>query len=120
MLLLLLGVSTSGWAAETYSFTGQSAESSAGMLNLRARFYDPEVGSFLSNNPIGINGGLHLYSYTSSNPVNGIDPLGFDFAKLEPKKKFWSYRRGVFVHVVGYTILPIVFVISDLRGAALF
>ena len=46
------------------------------------------------------------------------------FAKLEPMKRFWGERGGVVVHVIGYTVLPIVFgivlIVSGVRGAALF
>lgn len=42
-----------------------------------ARYYDPEVGRFLSEDPIGFEGGdVNLYNYTSGNPVNWVDPYG--------------------------------------------
>lgn len=48
-----------------------------GLLYMRARYYDPEVGRFISKDPIGFAGGdLNLYAYVQSNPVNGVDPLG--------------------------------------------
>ncbi len=48
-----------------------------GLLYMRARFYDPEVGRFISKDPIGFAGGdLNLYAYVFNNPVNEIDPLG--------------------------------------------
>jgi RHS repeat-associated protein len=47
-----------------------------GLLYMRARYYDPEVGRFISKDPIGILGGLNLYGYVQNNPVNGIDPEG--------------------------------------------
>ena len=51
-----------------------------GLLYMRARFYDPEVGRFISKDPIGFAGGdLNLYSYVANNPVNWIDPEGLLF-----------------------------------------
>jgi len=47
-----------------------------GLLYMRARFYDPEIGRFISKDPIGFAGGLNLYAYTGNNPVNRVDPLG--------------------------------------------
>lgn len=44
---------------------------------MRARFYDAEVGRFLSKDPIGFEGGdWNLYAYVGGNPVIGIDPSG--------------------------------------------
>jgi len=46
---------------------------------MRARYYDPEVGRFVSEDPIGFEGGdVNLYAYVGGNPVLRIDPLGTD------------------------------------------
>src|SRR3990170_5353633 len=47
-----------------------------GLLYMRARYYDPEVGRFISKDPIGFAGGVNLYNYVDGNPVNFIDPYG--------------------------------------------
>ncbi|MGA1867044.1 MAG: RHS repeat-associated core domain-containing protein [bacterium] len=48
-----------------------------GLLFMRARYYDPEIGRFLTQDPIGFAGGdLNLYVYVRNNPVNFIDPYG--------------------------------------------
>ena len=47
-----------------------------GLLYMRARYYDPEVGRFISKDPIGFAGGVNLYNYVGGNPVNWIDPQG--------------------------------------------
>jgi uncharacterized protein RhaS with RHS repeats len=44
---------------------------------MRARYYDPEVGRFISEDPIGFDGGdVNLMAYVQNNPVNLVDPLG--------------------------------------------
>ncbi len=43
---------------------------------MRARYYDPQLGRFLSEAPIGISGGLNLYAYAGNDPVNAADPSG--------------------------------------------
>jgi RHS repeat-associated protein len=50
-----------------------------GLLYMRARYYDPEVGRFISKDPIGYEGGLNLYGYGSNNPENLVDPTGLSY-----------------------------------------
>ena len=42
----------------------------------RARYYDPIRSRFISEDPLGLQGGLHLQAYVQNDPVNLIDPLG--------------------------------------------
>lgn len=46
------------------------------MLCFWARWYDPITGRWLSNDPIGISGGLNQYVFCANNPVNFRDPFG--------------------------------------------
>ncbi|HAE8459297.1 TPA_asm: RHS repeat-associated core domain-containing protein, partial [Salmonella enterica subsp. enterica serovar Wien] len=39
------------------------------------RYYAPECGRFVSQDPIGLAGGINLYSY-APNPIKWMDPLG--------------------------------------------
>jgi uncharacterized protein RhaS with RHS repeats len=43
---------------------------------MRARYYDANLGRFVSEDPIGHNGGLNLYAYVGGNPVMAVDPWG--------------------------------------------
>ncbi|MFH1376195.1 MAG: RHS repeat-associated core domain-containing protein, partial [Candidatus Woesearchaeota archaeon] len=47
-----------------------------GLIYMRARYYDSEIGRFISRDPIGILGGLNLYVYCDNNPINYVDPFG--------------------------------------------
>src|SRR5215469_12955579 len=42
----------------------------------RARYYDPSVGRFISEDPIGINGGVNFYRYVRNSALNMTDPAG--------------------------------------------
>lgn len=47
-----------------------------GLYYVRARWYDPAVGRFLSEDPAGFAGGANPYTFANEDPVNGADPSG--------------------------------------------
>ena len=48
-----------------------------GFYSMRARYYDPAAGRFISEDPLGFDGGdVNLYVYAGNNPVNRVDPEG--------------------------------------------
>ncbi len=63
-----------------YGYTGEWWEDGAGLLYLRARYYEPVTGRFVSRDPwkgdVGQPGTLHRYGYTLNSPVGNIDPSG--------------------------------------------
>jgi RHS repeat-associated protein len=48
----------------------------SGQLYKRNRYYDPVNGRFTQEDPIGLAGGLNLYGFAGSEPVNNDDPFG--------------------------------------------
>ncbi|NDO83943.1 type IV secretion protein Rhs [Citrobacter sp. NCU1] len=56
-------------------YAGQYADSETGLHYNLFRYYDPQVGRFIVQDPIGLNGGWNLYQY-APNPIRWIDPLG--------------------------------------------
>jgi RHS repeat-associated protein len=65
-----------GTVDQPYTYTGREFDSESGLYYHRARYYDSATGRWLQKDPIGIEGGLNLYSYTDDDPVNYIDPFG--------------------------------------------
>ena len=64
--------------ATTYRYTGREYDEETGLYYYRNRWYDPEVGRFISEDPIGFAGGdINLYGYVGNNPLNFIDPFGY-------------------------------------------
>ena len=56
-------------------YPGQYYDRETGLHYNRHRYYDPETGRFISPDPIGLAGGLNLYSY-APNTTGWSDPLG--------------------------------------------
>lgn len=56
-------------------FRGQYFDAETGLHYNRFRYYSPEVGRFVSNDPIGLLGGENLFAY-APNPIMWVDPLG--------------------------------------------
>lgn len=73
------GVSvTSKQTFSPYTYTGREWDKETGLYYYRARYYDPMEGRFIQKDPIGFRGGdVNLFAYTSNNPINYTDPLGF-------------------------------------------
>jgi RHS repeat-associated protein len=60
-----------------YQFTGREFDNFTGLQYSRARWYDANLGRFISEDPIGFAGGdINLYGYVKNNPVNFIDSTG--------------------------------------------
>jgi len=68
--------STPFWIKQPYTFTGREFDYETGLYYYRARYYDPQVGRFITRDPIGFVGGINQYVYTRNNPINLIDPWG--------------------------------------------
>ncbi len=69
---LQVGASLSG-----YAFTGREWEPEAGLHYYRARYYDPKLARFISEDPIGLEGGdVNLYAYVWNAPATFADSSG--------------------------------------------
>jgi len=49
----------------------------------RARYYDPNIGRFLSEDPRDFDGGINFYAYVGNDPANWLDPFGLDRLSLD-------------------------------------
>jgi uncharacterized protein RhaS with RHS repeats len=53
----------------------------------RARYYDPKIGRFLSEDPEGFIDGPNMYPYVLNNPVRYVDPWGLASCECPTKQK---------------------------------
>jgi RHS repeat-associated protein len=69
-----------GTTPNNYLYRGEQYDSDLGLYYLRARYYNPGTGRFLSRDPLDGNAidpaSLHKYLYASGDPVNAKDPTG--------------------------------------------
>jgi RHS repeat-associated protein len=75
--------SQSGGAGNSFTYTGEQVDPEAGLVFLRARYYDPNTGRFISRDKISgtplLSSTLNRYPYANNNPVTLIDPSGTDW-----------------------------------------
>jgi RHS repeat-associated protein len=79
---------TPGSSSTRYGFTGRELDAQTGMMYYRARWYDPALGHFMSEDPISFQGSSNLYEYAADNPTGLADPLG-----LKPRRRVPSRTR---------------------------
>jgi RHS repeat-associated protein len=112
-----------------FGYTGQQWDGGVGLLYLRARYYDPQLGRFLSRDPfpglLTIPQSLHPYAYVFNNPATLRDPSGhfapillaliiggvagggfaaWGYMQAHPCADFWSdpaFQQAVGVGILG-------------------
>jgi RHS repeat-associated protein len=98
----------SGSVSSRYTYTGRERDPDAGLLYYRARYYDPLLGRFVSEDPTVFGGkDVNLYAYVKNNPINFIDPTGLELEQLRkalqqlPPNAFQPSGPGIFQALFG-------------------
>ena len=63
-------------ATNVLKFAGREYDTETHLYYNRARYYDPQLARFISEDPIGQGGGSNQYAYAGNNPVGASDPSG--------------------------------------------
>ena len=71
-------VLTASAVGNRFLFTGREWLAELGLQDNRNRYYQPEIGRWLSRDPIGEEGGVNLYGYVENDPANWVDSLGLE------------------------------------------
>jgi len=61
---------------------GQYCDRESGLYYNYRRYYDPKVGAYINQDPIGVRGGVNLSTYVRGDPINLIDPIGLQPAAI--------------------------------------
>lgn len=90
-----------GEGGNSLQYTGRENDDT-GLYYYRARYYDPQLKRFISEDPIGLAGGINSYAYVKNNPLLFVDPtgeaetaIGRLMASLCVAKQCDAIRRGV-------------------------
>jgi RHS repeat-associated protein len=67
---------------QPYTFTAREFDTETGLYFYRARYYDPSIGRFLSEDPAGSLSDLNFYAYVRNNPAKFTDPTGLIVSQL--------------------------------------
>ena len=113
-----------GSTVNEFLYRGEQFDFSLQFYYLRARWYQPKTGRFLTadpfegeevgscdcanrNEPVTPNGTHHLYGYSNADPVNNVDPSGLDIWSYSIR--FRAYVFNIAIHTAHhYWTFPIV------------
>jgi RHS repeat-associated protein len=79
-------IGSTGTTVNSFEYDGRELDVETGIYQYRARYYNSYTGRFLSEDPIGFDGGANFYAYVENDPVNLTDPMGLKcpcFAQLK-------------------------------------
>jgi RHS repeat-associated protein len=69
-------IGSTGSLVNPFQYTGRESDPETGLNYYRFRYYDPNSGRFLSEDPITFEGGIDFYSYVRNHPSDYVDPFG--------------------------------------------
>jgi RHS repeat-associated protein len=93
-----LTVST-GTLTNPFQYTARDYDSETGLRYYRARYYDPQTGRFIGEDPVKFGAGINFYEYVENSPVVFGDPLGLQssssFSGGIADLNAWASGKGV-------------------------
>jgi len=93
-------ITRTGTTPNNYLYRGEQYDPDLGLYYLRARYYNPLTGRFMSRDPEDGNpkipATLHRYLYTGADPVDGVDPTG----RATVDKPTWGNAIGEYTGLI--------------------
>jgi RHS repeat-associated protein len=99
---------STGVLVQPFGYGGEYTDQETGYQYLRARYYDPTTGQFLTRDPlVAVTG--QAYAYADDDPANNADPTGLDFLGIGHAVSSvagWAYdNAGTITMVAGAAAL---------------
>ncbi len=69
-------VNSAGDVVNPFRFTGREWDQESGLYYYRARYYDPSIGRFISEDPLRFGASTNFYGYLDNDPTSWLDPSG--------------------------------------------
>lgn len=90
-------------AMSPWRFSSKRVDDESGLVYFGRRYYDPNCGRWISQDPIGRDGGPNLYAYVLNNPLTSCDLYGLaaifmygeNWQKRENTVKFSALAEGI-------------------------
>ena len=77
---------STGSITNRFQYTAREFDSESSLYYYRARYYDPNGGRFMSEDPKRFDGGIDFYSYVSNNSPNKVDRFGLTLCSNKEAK----------------------------------
>jgi len=90
---------SSGSLTNPLRYTAREFDSETGIYQYRTRYFDPSIGRFVSEDPMGFDAGINFYGYVKNRPLNMADPLGLSTLAYDPNG--WLYVYDSAVNLIG-------------------
>lgn len=106
----------SGDKNSDYTYAGLFAHSASGLHLAVYRAYDPALGRWISEDPIGLNGGANLSAYSGGRPVLLGDPTGL--FPIDPKYVAPAVvgLAGAGAAAAGVAVMPVLIITTVVVG----
>jgi RHS repeat-associated protein len=102
-----------------FGFTARERDAESGLMFYRARYYDPKIGRFISEDPIGFDAGdANLYRYVFNSSVMSTDPSGQAITVFQAQVAAVATVFLTALLVTGDVCVATVLSIATLFGAA--
>ncbi len=100
-----------------FLFQGRELDRETGLYFFRTRYYDPQVGRFVSEDAMGFSAGVNFYVFVENNPVNFTDPFGLEVGFWESLIPIWGSGKQAYEDFAcgrwGWGIFNTVLAVSD-------
>jgi RHS repeat-associated protein len=96
---------STGALVNSFQYTGRDYDPETGLHYYRARYYDSNVGRFISEDSARVEVDLSWYEYAGNNPTNYVDGSGFRKSRppqLVPgtAEEYWAPFQGGFMEAL--------------------